>query len=534
MVNVQPSMVGYGQPAGMPAAVREGRRFDPRWLKAALLVGSAISVGVLYATWRGPSLDITFSGQVSLVYCPIAAILILLLGWTPNDFPVAAALFFGYLGLAQAAAGGDYYLAGSVQGAITFEEVLALPLILVGLLGPSGAPPGARPAPSGFRVAWTLILISGLISTVMAISPSIAAMTYLARFLIPTLVILGTYRRLRGIEDYMVVWFGLLIGIVAILVFDYRRAVLDILPWYNTGMSQRYVGTSESSAIPTFYVIGPALWLGHALAVRKWMLTGVGLLLLGAVFCMMLWLGAHRGPLLFAGLLVLWWTPSHVLRNLLHARSMILWIIAAVVIVNVLAYSLSQTRLNTDFIVERVLDMGSTGVTGEARWPIWMAGLEHWAASPLWGRGLNNWVVVDDFFANVHSSVVGILFDTGLIGLAAFGLLFGATLSRSRKADFASLTPLDHRFALGCRAGWVCMMLLLAVELPFTSGQPHSNIFVYTVFLYPMLVMLIYTRRAPVAHPWPGAATAGAPAQAWAARAGSRPSYVLPRTPPAR
>lgn len=487
---------------------------DPRWLTCMAIVLALLGVGVLIARFQGPVVGTSFSVRVSAAYVPLASILILFWGWSPTTFPLAAGVFYGYLATAQAAHA-EYFLMGDSRGALTYDIVLAVPLLIVGLVGP--AAPGTAPAPSMMVMGIGAVFLSALISTLLAFSPSTAAPTLVARFLLPIFVTLIVVRRLRGIDDYFVLWAGFLAGTIAISIFDYRRAVLGVAEWYATSVGQRYAGATGSFAIPAFYVCGAALWLGHGIALRRSVLVGVALISATAVFGMLLWVGAHRGPLVFMALLVLWWLVATVLRTLSNFRVLILALVGAAAVAGAVAFSLQRTSFDISFVFERFDELRTRGLTEEPRWHIWMRGMQYVADSPFWGVGLNNWVDVDTEFASIHSSLFGIIFDTGLFGLAAFGLLFGATLMYVRKPDLSHLPYLHQRFVLGCRAGWIIMLLVLVTNLPFTSGQPRNNIFAYAVYMYPLLVMVVCMR-----HPKPRAS--------WIPAYGAQPgdAVVLP------
>lgn len=472
---------------------------DRRWLVASALVLGVLGVGVLAVTAQGLIvLGPSFSARVSMIYVPIAAVIILFLGWSSHGFPIAAAVFFGYLGTAQAAHA-DYFLLGDIHGALTFEAVLALPLLIVGLAGP--APQRYAAAPPMLNLGFAAVLITAFISTVLAVSPATAIPTFFARFVLPILVTVALARRLRSIDDYFVVWVGFLAGLVAISVFSYRRAVLGVTEWYAFEVSQRFAGVSGSFAIPAVYICGAALWLGHGYALRRSLLAGVALLCAATVFVVLVWIGAHRGPLIFIALLVVWWLLVTVIRTMHNFRVLLLAVLGAAAVAALVVYSLRHTTLDLSFMFERLQEIKNRGVTDEPRWHIWMQGMRHAASSPLWGVGLNNWVYVEDYFESIHSAFFGIIFDMGILGLTAFGLLFAATLLYVRKPDLAHLPYLHQRFFLGCRAGWIVMLLLLATNLPFTSGQPRNNIFTYAVYFYPLLVMVTRMR-----HPKPALA----------------------------
>ncbi|UCF34790.1 MAG: hypothetical protein JSV78_05685, partial [Phycisphaerales bacterium] len=159
-------------------------------------------------------------------------------------------------------------------------------------------------------------------------------------------------------------------------------------------------------------------------------------------------------------------------------------------------YSLAQTELSLEFLVERFSRLLEHGLTGESRWRIWTEALGHWAGSPVWGLGPNSWLKVNPIFASIHSSFVGLLFDVGLFGLFAWALFFGSTLLHGRAKLVGHLPMRDQQFFFGCRAGWTVYLMLMMVELPFTSGQPKNNIFAYVVLMFPLLVMILLRERA--------------------------------------
>ncbi len=527
---------GHTDPFRATFAVPAERSPITRWLPAVGLVLGLTLLGVGFSVLRGPQIGISFSARVAMVYCPVAAALILGLAWSARTFPYAAAVYYGFLGVGQAV-NVTYHLLGDDDGAVTLEMVLALPLLAAAWLGPrASAAHGDQPLPGKMRTAWLLVAAAAVCSTALARAPDVAVYTFAGRFVVPMLVALGTFRRLRSVADYQIVWFGFLAGFLAVGVFDFQRAVMGELPWYAAKVGQRHAGATGSFAIPTFYVVGPALWLGHALAMRRSILTGSLLLAMAGVFGVLLWIGGHRGPLVFFAVLVAWWLPGHFFRHLFRIQNLILLIIGVVSIAWVVRYSLERTTLDTSLIVERFLEMRQRGIREESRWILWKRGLDYWAASPLTGLGLNNWVVVDDHFESVHSSAVGILIDTGLLGALGFGLLFGTTLTLVRARSLTHLTYEEQRFVLGCRAAWVVLLLLLCTNLPFTSGRPQNYVFAHTVFFFPVLAMTVHARRRQFAGPSraPGWSPAGVPPGPFVATPAARPPgspTALPATP---
>ncbi len=488
--------IPYSPAAGTLLAQPSVGRFDQRWFYTAALLTALIGFSALVAYQQGYVFGMNLGARVAAVYCPLAGMLILALGWSASTFPIAAALFYGFLGLNQVASA-HYFLWGDETHALSFEMVLALPLIIVALFGPNGSlyTPSRR-LPTSFTVGWVALAVAAALSTVTALDIGVAFPALFSRFWIPILVSVAVYQRLRNVEDYKVIWLGLLIGLAVISVYNYRRGVLGEMEWYTSGVSQRFLGASQSNAIPTIFVAGAALWFGHAHALKRSMTIGVFLLTSVALFGVLAWLGASRGAVVAFGLIVAWWSLTSFTRHLLSGRALAFMLLGGVAVAAAVQYSLRHTTLDLQLVIERFEDMASGGITGTARWPIWQKAMAYWSDSPLFGVGLNNWFVVDDYFASVHSSVIGAFFDVGLFGVAALILLVGATLYYGRPGRYNGLPFLDQRFVAGCFAGWVVMCMFLAVNLPFTSGQPRNNIFPYVVFMYPMLAMTLYTRHA--------------------------------------
>lgn len=501
-------LVSTVQPAWLTTpAVR-----DRRWLEASVWVGCLIAAGTLFSFLTArPLWEYSTSARASFVYLPVATVVILGLGWT--RFPLAAAIFYGYLALAQPT-GYSFYLAGSHEGALTVEMVLAVPLLITGLIG-SGAP-RYRPLPLALKLGWGLLLLAGVIATLLAEDVRATYPTLFGRFLVPMAVTLVVYRRLRTVADYRVVWYGLAVGMVAVLAFGFRRAILGIDTY---DVAQRAVGLKGTSSIPALYVVGGALWLAVVRTETNRFFQGALWLGIVALVGVLIWLAAGRAPLLGFALLLAWWFFRRGVRTVYRPKLLILWILGGGLAAAAVAYSLERTLLDLRLMLDRIEQMLSHGVTGESRWVIWSTALEHWKSSPIWGLGPNSWITLNTGFASVHSSMLGILIDTGLVGVAAFLLLFGGTLRAGRAKLYQGLGAEDREFVLGCRAGWIAVNVVLAVFLPFTSGQAYNNIFAYIVLLYPMLTMIAYTsspRLTPqAAVPWPARSKPGlAPAAA--------------------
>lgn len=488
----------YGY-ANLPPA-EPGRRwpFDPRLLGVTLAVIGFVGLGLLSAAGFIPMFGVSFSAKVSQTYVPLAAVLILLIGWTPRGYAVAAGVFYGFLPLAQAAHV-NYFLLGDVQAALTFDMVLALPLIIVGLLGPPGGEPGRnRALPAALRFGWPAVILCSVISSILGLAPEIAIVNSFSRIILPSIVTLVTFRRLRGIRDYQVVWLGFMVGITIIGVHNLRQGVFGYTAWYSAEASQRFAAGSGSWGIATMYAAGPALWVGHALAVRRSLLLGIPALLLVSALGVLLWLGAHRGPVIFFGLLILWWVPGHVLRYLMHGRGFVFTVLGSFAVAGLVAFLIRRTAFDLRYILERFDDMLHYGVGGEPRWVLWFESLDHWSSSPIWGLGPNTWTLVNTRFESMHSSLFGILFDLGLLGLICYGLLFGGTVAIARKSHLGRLRHLDLEFYLGCRAGWGVTAAMLMVNLSFTCGQPYNNILAYLVLMFPLLAMTVYARHGPM------------------------------------
>lgn len=462
------------------------------WLYAAGLVGGLITFGVILTLWgvTGTILPTgSFSARVSVFYCFAAGIIIFFGGWF--NFPLAAALYYGYLGVGQAAS--STYFFGADNNAITFEMLLAIPLIIVGLLHPPAKRDNLSiPAPGILKTSFVLILLSALASTLFSVSPKISLFTFASRFLIPILVTLVSFRSLRNMSDFKTIWSGFMTGMLAIAVFDFRRAVLGAGQVY--GINQRFIGATMSFAIPSLVLIGGALWLGYAYAEHRSMLKGLFLVLLAGFLGVLIWLSGSRGTFVGFVLVCLWWFPFKAFKALMRPKLLLMFAVSGMLLIFFLAFAMQRTNLDVTLIIRRFDRLISEGLKASGRWPIWMDGLGYWKEAPLFGKGLNSWVVLNYEFASVHGSFIGIFLDTGLFGAFSFFCFFVTILFLSRKKYIANLNSLDFQFFIGIRNSWIVMMLVLAVNLPFTSGQPRNNIFSYMIYMLPMLVMLVHTR----------------------------------------
>jgi O-antigen ligase len=476
---------------------------DPRtasradWLYAILLVGGLTGAGVLFAYATHSALyAYAFSYRVALLYVPVAGLLTLVLGY--SRFPLAAALFYGLLPIAQAAHAHDFW-AGELKTALTAEMVLALPLILMGFIGPPGNHPGSsRPLPPGLKAALAAVLVAAGISTMLAREPGWALVALLARFVLPLLVTLATARRLRNLEEYRVIWLGFVTATALICAFQYRRGVLGELQWYET-LSQRFAGASQSFAIPMLYLVGGQLAAALIKARRGAPAQAVFWLLLVVGFGLLMWLGAARGPLVFFALLVLWWVPR-VLRHAYRPGVLVMFVLAGLGGLYLIQYSLTRTMLDVRLIIERFEELLAEGPSRHNRVVVWNLATEYWKQSPVWGIGLNNWPVEATGYESAHSLLFGLLVDMGVLGVVVFAALFLNILMTARRSNLA-LPPDDWAFFQGCRAGWVTMLLCLTTNLPFTSGQPRNQIFAYTVYFFLLLVIVAYKRYPPVRAP---------------------------------
>lgn len=488
---------------------------DRRWVAVAALVGGLTLAGAAFSmTTRRLWPYESFSARFSFLYVWVAAVLILALGFDRRLFPFAGALFYAYLPFAQAAA--DQHLCyGDMDGAITFEMLLAVPLILVGLCGPRAPTP--HPLPAGLKGGWIAILAAAALATLFAADPGVAAWTFLARFAVPIAVTLVLFRRLRDIADFHILTYGLVLGMFAVIVFGFQRSVegTNISNPLTGEVEQRYAGLSVSSAVPAFYVMGVALWSARARAERPAFVSAVLWLTLAGLIPVLMWLGAHRAPLAAAGLLLVLWAPAAIRPILRRPLGLIPLLLGVGAVIWLARYSMETTALNTGFVVDRFKDLLETGLRGHNRVEIWSMALDGWRNSPFWGVGLNNLVVNTRAYLNVHSSVLGILYDMGLAGFLAFTLLFVALARMTLAVRSCALSREDRGIFRGHLVTWIVLLLMLAVDVPFTSGQPKNNIFVYLVFLYPLLCMIVYARadRAPAAgearppHSLPGDAT---------------------------
>jgi len=512
--------VAYTYASGPPTGRRD-------WLYAILLVSGLTGLGVLfsYAT-RFTLYSYTFSYRVACLYVPVAAAAILFLGY--GRFPLAATLFYGFLPIAQAAHAQDF-VAGELKTALTFEMLLALPVLVMGFVGPPGTLPGAsRPLPGSLKACFGAILLAASVSTVLAHALGHALVALASRFALPMLVTVAVYRRLRTLAEYRTVWLGFVTGMILIGIFQYRRGVLGELHWAEQ-VSQRFLGASQSYAIPMLYAVGGLLWIALVRARRGAVLQATVTLLTVVVFGVLMWLGAARGPLVFFGLLLVWWL-LHLLRQV-H-RPGVLLSGTAIVLAGfyLVRYSLTRTTLDVYLVLERMSELRFEGLAGHDRAAVWRIALNYWKENPLWGMGLNNWSPEQTGYESAHSLVFGLLTDMGVFGLLVFGLFFGVVLRMTRRSLLWSLPPDERTFFTGCRAGWIIMLLCLVTNLPFTSGQPRNQIFAYMVYFFPLLVMLVYSRSpawsTAQATAWP---TTMAPASPWGLPAPAPQAGYVPR-----
>jgi hypothetical protein len=505
---------------GAPVAPGQGR-LDVRWVLPVVVVGGLIAIGVVFSRFTLVALyPMSFSARASVPYCIAAAVIMLFMGW--RNFPLAATLFYGFLPLCMAASG-TYFIVGDVTSALTIEELFAIPLLIVAWLGPRGTPPGAaRPMPPLLQFSFAAIVCTALLSTLLAISPGTAVGTLFGRYIIPVLVTLGVYRRLRDVSECRIIWYGFVIGFIAIAAFGYERSVLEegIAP----GVGQRHIGLTKTTAEPAVMLIGSALWLAFAKARGTGLARGVFWLGLATAIGVLLWIGSHRGPVFFAALLVLWWLPRNVVGRMYELRVLLLSVAVTAVAFWIVTFSLGQTYLDMRLPIERFIELREHGLEGEARWMIWQWALSRWESSPIWGVGLNNWVLLEAG-ASAHGALVGFLVDTGILGFAAYMGFFTGVLLISRRRYYSYLAPADKSFYLGLRAGWVMMLALLAVDLPLTSGQPQSNAYNYLAFFFPLVAMLVYS-RCPMASPAAPTLPAGIPADLTPIGRGSPPSAL--------
>ncbi len=478
---------------------------DLRWLYAALLVGGLTLLGVQFSfLTRYQWYSASFSARVSFVYVTLASFLILVTGWSPRSFPIAAALFFGYLPLAQAASE-TFFLAGNVEGGITLEMILAIPLILTGLLGPAAVATPIRPLPMMVRYGFLLIPLVGVLATALARYPEVAVWTLFGRFIVPPLVLLALYRRLRNVEDAKVIFYGFVVGMLAIMVFGYQRAIEGeaVTTEYTLQVGQRHLGLSVSSAVPALYMMGVSLWQSRARAEKGDVLRSAAWLVAGSIIPLLIWVGGHRAPAAFALLILLLWVPGS-LGSVLSKPWALLVLAAGIAVAVVFGrYSLETTTLDVGLIFERFTELRTEGIAGHNRMEIWTAGLDGWLTSPIWGVGLNNSVILIPAYANLHASALGVLYDTGLLGALVFGGFFVAVLRLGGKRCSRLLDRTDRQFFVGHRVAWVILQIMLFVDLPFTSGQPKNNILTYLVLWFPCLAMIVYTRPAGSAGSMP-------------------------------
>ena len=483
-----PQLLLPGQLAPIPP------RSDRQWLYAIGCVGALLLAGVVFSFATARTLwEVTFSYRVTYMYVALAIPAIFILGY--GKFPLAAAIFYGFLPVAQNAHQ-HHWIIGDIEAALTYEEVLAVPLLIMGLIGPNGRRAGqGRPLPDGVVFLLGAILVSALMSTVLALDPGIAAATLVSRYVLPIAVGLVCVRRLRNIQDYKTIWFGLATGLVSIGVFQFRRGVLGEVQ-FHLQVQQRFLGLTQVDAIPMLYVIGGALWLSVAQVRKGLSLTAILWFALTGGFVVLLWLGATRGPLLLFCVMFAWWLPTFV-RQMHRPGTILLGLFGGIGAVFLARYSFERTNLSIDLMIERLDELRTAGVSGHNRAAIWRTAMEYWKTSPLFGIGPNNWVTFNTGFESPHSLIYGMLCDTGALGLAIFVAFVYAVLRASRRILPTLEDPEELAYFLGSRAGWVIMLLTLVTNLPLTSGQPRNAIFAYVAYLFPVLLLITYARHAP-------------------------------------
>jgi O-antigen ligase len=322
----------------------------------------------------------------------------------------------------------------------------------------------------------------------------IAAATFLGKFLLPILVTLACYRRIKSVDGYRLIWYGLIIGVIAISVFDFRRAVLG--QGIIGHMSQRSTGATITFGMLLTSLIGGGLWMGYARAEGKYFGRGVIWLALIGLFGVLVWLSGSRSATIGLALLILWWLPAKIWRSLLRFKMLLLLLIGGIIIGGLFLYSLRTTRLDTEMTSSRLTDLWHQGFKGHNRWGLWVEGIEGWESHPVWGVGLNNWVCLNKDFASVHGSFVGILFDTGLIGFIFFWLFMIRVCFMATKKYYMGLSYENQQFFIGCRNSWIVYVFVMMVNLPFTSGQYRYNVFAYMFFFFPLLVMIVYRQNS--------------------------------------
>ncbi len=497
MTTLEASPLPLELPAPTAGRSRMFLNWDVRTLTLAVLVPGVTFLSALFALLAWSVLPgLSFSGRASIPYVAFVFLFILVMGWSPRTFPLAGAMFFAYMCLGQAAHD-TYFPFGDINGAFTWEELLAIPLMLTGFFGPA-APQRGRPLPFDIRLGFILVLMSAILSTVLALQPSVAAWTLFARFVMPIGVIFALYRRLRDIRDLDVVMFGLVLGMCMIMLFGAERttegggtAITDPL---GQSVNQRYAIITVSAAIPGLYVMGMALWNSRARAEAGLPLRAMGWLVLAGLMPVLFWIGAHRAPLVGACLITLIWLPGSFRPLLTKPFAIAVLAVGVLVVVFLARYVIDSSMYDTVLMQERLTGLWEGGLKHTNRQEIWELSWQGWLASPLWGAGLNHCVVIQNFYASTHSSALGLLLDVGLFGVAAFLVLFIAVVRVPRRRIARQLSVAERQSANGQFWTWLVMHLVLLADIPFTSAQPKMNIYAYLAYFYPLTAMILVTR----------------------------------------
>ncbi len=477
---------------GQTALPIESRAGGSPIRKAVTMVLALYFVSGVFAVVCPPHLFgfwMSTATRASVVYLPLAFMVILIFGW--YEFPVAAALYFAYIPLAQETSLNTLIAGDPLLSGVPLDAILAVPLVFVGLLGQPGYEPGSgRRLPFGFSAGASIILSAAILSAILAPRKDLAAWGLVGFFVVPIATVLVTLRRLRNIDEYKAVWLGFALAILGISLYKYQqRVVFGDLAGVQ---AQRWAAMRSSLASPVLLFLAGSLWLAKAKAEIGQIARGIFWGSIALFLTAIVWLQASRAVILPLVLILLLWVPRVVWRSLFRPR-VILIILVALAVLCAIIYTTMGTPMDWSLAVERFqrLDLG---VTTQARWSIWKTALARWAERPFVGFGVNNFSVVSDR-RSPHGAVVGILFDTGLLGALGFGLCFVVLSRLWRKRPIENLSYEQQQFFLGCRAGWLGLLVAVVIKTSFTSGPPMMCIIAYAMYFGALLPMVVYARH---------------------------------------
>jgi O-antigen ligase len=106
--------------------------------------------------------------------------------------------------------------------------------------------------------------------------------------------------------------------------------------------------------------------------------------------------------------------------------------------------------------LERLLKSGKIDdETTTGRASIWAQGFNVWLESPLIGNGLTTFDKVPGVEMNAHNSILVVLGESGLLGLAFFGAMLGAWFTSLARCQFNEIRVLGTGFVIAQSALWM-------------------------------------------------------------------------------